>query len=69
VTRLHERSDAAVATLEAIEEDDLALTLTADYPSLLAHLEALRALSNTLKTELLSTLDLELPKSLEGDND
>jgi DNA ligase (NAD+) len=34
-----------------------------------ALLDALRALMAVLKTELLSILDLELPRALEGDND
>lgn len=65
VTALDE-ADAAIA---AIEEDDLAVTLADDPESLLAVHEALRGVATELKTRFVGILDLELPKSVEGDND
>jgi uncharacterized protein len=61
--------DEADAALAAIEEDDLAITLANDPESLAAVHSALKLLATELKTRFVSILDLELPKSVEGDND
>lgn len=67
--RLKERFDGAQAALDAIEETDLAVALTQDQPSVQALFDAIRATNTVLKTEVITVLDLELPRSLEGDND
>jgi len=66
---LSERTEAVQAALEAIEEPDLAAALTGDRASVEALHLASKSLTSFLKTEFLTVLDLELPKTLEGDND
>ncbi len=60
---------AAEAALGAIEEADLAQALNDDAPSVRALYDRLKAVTDVLKTEFVTVLDLELPSSLEGDND
>lgn len=67
--RLKERFDGAQAALDAIEEGDLAVALVQDRPSVQALFDAIRGINTVLKTETITVLDLELPRSLEGDND
>jgi uncharacterized protein len=61
--------DDADAALAAIEEEDLAVTLANDPESLAAVHAALKRLATELKTRFVSILDLDLPKSVETDND
>ncbi len=68
-TRMRERLIAAQAALEAIEEPDLAAALTADPASVRALYDAVKAVTDLLKSEFITVLDLELPMGLEGDND
>lgn len=68
-TRMAERLAAAQAALEAIEEADLFEALTADPASVRALYDAVKALTDLLKSEFITVLDLELPMGLEGDND
>ncbi|WP_224240883.1 imelysin family protein [Hyalangium gracile] len=60
---------AAQAALEAINEPDLDQALTQDKASVRAFYDALKAGTDLIKTEFVTTLDLELPQSVEGDND
>jgi predicted lipoprotein len=70
---LADRLDAALAgcfaALDAIEEPDFSQTLTADLASMQKLYAAIKALTDLLKSEFVTVLDLELPKIVEGDND
>ncbi|MCP3100078.1 imelysin family protein [Myxococcus sp. K15C18031901] len=68
-TRMTERFDAATASFAAIEEADLKEALAQDKPSVRALYDAVKGITDILKTELVTVLDLELPQSVEGDND
>ena len=68
-TRLRERAVAAQAALEAIEEPSLKDALVADPASVRALYDAVKAVTDLMKSELTTVLDLELPLGLEGDND
>lgn len=57
------------AAIDAIGEEDLALALSADKASVRKVYDELKDMTDILKTEFVSVLDLELPMSLEGDND
>ncbi len=59
----------AIAAAEAIEENDLEESLAKDYASVKALHEAIKVLTNLLKNELVIVLGVELPKTVEGDND
>lgn len=59
----------AEAALAAIEEPDLAEALVADRASVQAFYDALKVVTDLLKSELMLVLDLRLPAGLEGDND
>jgi hypothetical protein len=62
-------SEALAASISAVEESDLREALLADRASVQKIYDAGRAISVTLKTDFATVLDLELPKTLEGDND
>ncbi|HRE88068.1 MAG TPA: imelysin family protein [Myxococcota bacterium] len=64
VTRVNE----AIAALEAIE-GPLEEAVVSDKAKVQAAYDKLRTVTDLLKTELLSVLDLELPERAEGDND
>jgi predicted lipoprotein len=66
---LRERLAAAEASLVAVDEPDLAQALVQDKASVRAVYDALKGVTDLLKTEVVSVLDLELPQTLEGDND
>ncbi|HJL30595.1 MAG TPA: imelysin family protein, partial [Polyangiaceae bacterium LLY-WYZ-15_(1-7)] len=57
--------DAALATADAIE-GDVPTALAADPDALMPLYEAIRALTDLLKTQFLGVLDLELPQRAEG---
>ena len=59
----------AVAAVDAIEEDDLEEALAKDYASVKALHEAIKVLTDLLKNELVIVLGVELPKTVDGDND
>ena len=59
----------AESALAAIEEPDLAEALVADRASVQAFYDALKVVTDLLKSELMLVLDLRLPAGLEGDND
>ncbi len=67
--KLRERNAAAAAGIEAVPGDDLAQTLAQDKPAVRALYEVVKNVTDVLKTELVTVLDLELPQSVEGDND
>jgi uncharacterized protein len=67
--RLRERLGVARAALDAVEEPDLEQALAQDKASVRALYDALKGVTDVLKTELVSVLDLELPHLVEGDND
>lgn len=67
--RMIAAADASETALAAIEEADLGPALTTDPASVRALYDAIKAMTDILKTEVPGVLDLEVPKSLEGDND
>ncbi|PTL77953.1 hypothetical protein DAT35_40700 [Vitiosangium sp. GDMCC 1.1324] len=67
--RLRERLSEAQAALEAVDEADLREALAQDKPSVRALYDAVKGVTDLLKTELVTVLDLEAPQNLEGDND
>jgi predicted lipoprotein len=67
--KLRERRVAAQAALDAVEEADLELALAQDKASVRALYDALKGVTDVLKTEVATVLDLELPQTVEGDND
>jgi predicted lipoprotein len=67
--RLRDRIADAEAALDAIEEPDLAPPLASDRASVLALHDGFKGISDLMKTEFITVLDLEIPMSLEGDND
>lgn len=67
-TEVLEATDAAIALADAIEGD--VPTLLAEDPAALEPLHAaLKAITDLLKTQVVTVLDLELPMRAEGDND
>jgi uncharacterized protein len=60
---------ASAQALDAIDEPDLAEALTADKPSVRALYDAIKGVTDVLKTDIVTVLDLEIPKRFEGDND
>jgi predicted lipoprotein len=69
VDRLRAADAQVTAALAAIAPAELDVTLTTDKPKVRALYDANKALTDLLKTEFSTVLDLELPMSLEGDND
>ncbi|MCI0573660.1 MAG: imelysin family protein [Myxococcaceae bacterium] len=68
-TTLRERMDAVESALAAIEEPDLREALEQDPASVRAVYDSLKAVTDVMKTDFVTVLDLELPQSIEGDND
>ena len=66
---MREAIDGAIAAVTAIEEPDLAPVLAADPGRVRALYDAVKRLTDLLKSQFLSILDLELPVRVEGDND
>ena len=66
---LRQRGAAAMTALDAIEEPDIPEAVRADMASVRALHTALRGLTDMLKMEFKTLLDLEIPKRFEGDND
>lgn len=63
-------ADAQItAALAAVAPADFDTALTAETGKVRAVHEGFRVLGSTLKSEFVTVLDLELPMSLEGDND
>lgn len=59
----------ALAAVDAIEEPNLDEALLYDPASVKALHAAIRQITDLLKTDFLTVLDLDLPKVIEGDND
>lgn len=66
---LRMRAQAAEAALAAIEEADLDQALMADQASVRAVYDAVKSITDLLKTEFATVLDIELPGDLGTDND
>jgi len=67
-TEVLEAIDVAIVLADAIEED--VPTLLAEDPTALDPLHAaIKAITDLLKTQVVTVLDLELPMRAEGDND
>ncbi len=67
--KVSERVVAAQGALQAVEEADLSQALAQDKASVRAVYDSLKNLTDVMKTELATVLDLELPAAVEGDND
>jgi uncharacterized protein len=67
--KLGERVLAAQAALQAVEEAELAQALAQDKASVRAVYDGIKGITDVMKTELVTVLDLELPTAVEGDND
>ncbi|MBZ4419038.1 imelysin family protein [Myxococcus sp. RHSTA-1-4] len=67
--KLREKMVAAEAGIEAVPGADLEAPLAQNKESVRALYEAVKGVTDVLKTELVTVLDLELPQSVEGDND
>jgi predicted lipoprotein len=59
----------ALAAVDAIVADDLKKALEEDRASVEALHASVKAITDVMKTDFITVLDLELPKLLEGDND
>lgn len=68
-TTMHDRILAAGAALDAIEEPDLRPALAADKPSVRALYDALKGITDLVKTQFRTVLDIDLPTDLATDND
>jgi predicted lipoprotein len=60
---------AAIDAVDAIPGDDLGAALEGDIASVQKAHAAVKKITDALKTNFVSVLDLELPKTVEGDND
>ncbi len=67
--RMSDAIDGADAALAAIEEPDFGVALRDDPGSVRGLYDAVKKMTDLLKTEMMGVLDLEIPHSLEGDND
>ncbi|MDI3287995.1 imelysin family protein [Polyangium sp. 15x6] len=61
--------NAAIAAADAVSTDDLAEAITQDPESVTKLHAAVKRITDSLKTEFVTVLDLELPQAVEGDND
>lgn len=61
--------DLAIAAADAVPQDDLAMALATNPTSVLNLHAAVKNITDILKTEFVSVLDLETPQTVEGDND
>ena len=68
-TRLKSALDASFAALDAIQSDDFSQALGSELDKMKALHAALIGITDLLRTEFITVLDLELPKRVEGDND
>ena len=72
-TALAEKMNAdvngAIAAADAVPNDDLAQAIAQDPQSVEQLHAAVKRITDSLKTEFVTVLDLELPQLLEGDND
>ncbi len=68
-TNLSINVEMAIASADAVPNDDLAAVLNTDPISVSNLHAAVKRITDLLKTEFVSILDLEPPQSVEGDND
>ena len=61
--------DAAIAAADALPSDDVAEAMEQDKAKVAALHAAIKKITDALKTEFVTVLDLELPQTVEGDND
>lgn len=61
--------DAAIAAADALPSADLVVLVDSDRAAVEALHAAVKRLTDELKTDFVTILDLELPKTVEGDND
>jgi len=61
--------DAAIVAADALQNDDLAKELETNAAGVQNLHAAVKKITDALKTEFVTVLDLELPQVLEGDND
>ncbi|HZI14179.1 MAG TPA: imelysin family protein [Myxococcus sp.] len=66
---LRQRMAALSASIDALPGQDLAVPLAQDKASVRALYDSVKGVTDVLKTELVTVLDLELPAKVEGDND
>lgn len=64
-----QKVDAALAAVDALAQPTLEAALVADRASVAKVYQALRALADLLKTDVVSTLQLDLPARVAGDGD
>jgi predicted lipoprotein len=67
--RLIDATAKAQAALDTIEEPDLSQALVSDPASVRALYDAVKAITDLLKSEFVIAVDVALPAGLEGDND
>ena len=67
--RLAVAFDEAIAAVDAIPDADLDATLTRDPLVVRALYVAVKKITDILRTDFVTLLDLEIPKVIEGDND
>jgi uncharacterized protein len=60
---------AAIATADALPSADIGALLASDRSAVEGLHAAVKRITDTLKTDFVTVLDLELPKTIEGDND
>ncbi|MBK8259710.1 MAG: imelysin family protein [Polyangiaceae bacterium] len=61
--------ELAIAAADALPNDDVAQSMLLDKAKVLALHAAIKKLTDAMKTEFVTVLDLELPQTVEGDND
>ncbi|WP_170229072.1 imelysin family protein [Polyangium fumosum] len=61
--------NGAIAAADAVPSDDLAQALAQNPESVKQLHDAVKRITDSLKTEFVTVLDLELPQTVEGDND
>lgn len=66
---LRQAVDAALAAVDALEGADLARSLASEPERVRVVYDAVKRVTDLLKSQFLSVLDLELPVRVEGDND
>lgn len=67
--KLKSNLELAIAAADAVPQDDLAAALNTSPATVLDLYTAIKNITDLMKTEFVSVLDLEAPKALEGDND
>lgn len=68
-TRMSGDVAAAILATDALPSSDLGAVIETDLASAEALYTAVKRVTDMLKTDFVTVLDLELPKNLEGDND